>query len=56
MVPLFDVAQPTHPSLIDTAHVTGDLFGFRVLVSGNSAFVAAPAPGTPVISAASSPF
>ena len=26
--PFIDVAQPTHPSLIDTAHVTDDLFGF----------------------------
>ncbi len=23
-----DAAQPTHPSLIDTGHITGDLFGF----------------------------
>ena len=26
--PWIDLAEPTHPSLIDTAHVTGDLFGF----------------------------
>ena len=26
--PFIDVAEPTHPSLIDTAHVTDDLFGF----------------------------
>jgi hypothetical protein len=26
--PWIDAAAPTHPSLIDTAHVTGDLFGF----------------------------
>ena len=26
--PFIDVAEPTHPSLIDTAHATDDLFGF----------------------------
>lgn len=26
--PWIDAANPTHPSLIDTGHVTGDLFGF----------------------------
>ena len=26
--PWIDVARPTHPSLIDTAHATGELFGF----------------------------
>jgi hypothetical protein len=26
--PWIDAASPTHPSLIDTGHVTGDLFGF----------------------------
>ena len=26
--PWIDLATPTHPSLIDTGHVTGDLFGF----------------------------
>ena len=26
--PFIDAAAPTHPSLIDTAHATGDLFGF----------------------------
>jgi hypothetical protein len=26
--PFIDVAEPTHPSLIDTAHVTDELFGF----------------------------
>ncbi len=26
--PWIDAASPTHPSLIDTAHVTGELFGF----------------------------
>ncbi len=26
--PWIDVAGPTHPSLIDTAHATGELFGF----------------------------
>jgi hypothetical protein len=27
--PWIDAAAPTHPSLIDTRHVTGDLFGFQ---------------------------
>jgi hypothetical protein len=27
--PWIDAATPTHPSLIDTAHVTGQLFGFQ---------------------------
>ena len=26
--PFIDAAAPTHPSLIDTTHATGDLFGF----------------------------
>ena len=26
--PFIDAAAPTHPSLIDTSHATGDLFGF----------------------------
>lgn len=26
--PFIDKAAPTHPSLIDTGHVTDDLFGF----------------------------
>ena len=27
--PWIDAAAPTHPSLIDTGHITNDLFGFR---------------------------
>ena len=27
--PWIDLASPTHPSLIDTSHVTGQLFGFQ---------------------------
>jgi hypothetical protein len=27
--PWIDIAQPTHPSLIDTAHVTAELYGFQ---------------------------
>jgi hypothetical protein len=45
--PWIDIAKPTHPSLIDTAHVTAELYGFQnvpmaVWIDENGMFVRPP--------------
>jgi hypothetical protein len=45
--PWIDLANPTHPSLIDTAHITAELYGFQnvpmaVWIDANGMFVRPP--------------